>query len=69
MTFAANVKTLKKHKSVFYKHASYALQPHDHYMFLNLWEVGEMLVSPMPARCTHGERTCLSPLIDWNKVI
>lgn len=66
MTFAANVKTLKKHKSVFYKHASYPLQPHDHNMFINLWEVGEILVSPIPGRCTHGERAHLSPLIDWN---
>jgi hypothetical protein len=37
-------------------------------MFLELREMGELLITPLPGYATHGETAWLSPLTDWSKI-
>ena len=69
MTFAAKIRTLKRHKDILVKYSSFEKQPHDHYMFIALGNAGNVLVSPIPGRCSHGERGCLSPFISWDNIV
>jgi hypothetical protein len=37
-------------------------------MFLELRELGEILITPIPGFSTHGETQWLSPLINWENI-
>jgi hypothetical protein len=67
MTFAAKVSTLKRVESVLRKHTS-GTHPDDFQMFLELRQLGELLITPIPGYATHGETRWLSPLTDWSTV-
>ena len=67
MTFAAKVSTLKRVESILRKHTS-ETHPNDFQMFLELRQLGELLITPIPGYATHGERAWLSPLTDWSTV-
>ena len=67
MTFAAKVSTLKRVEPILRKHTS-DTHPNDFQMFLELRELGELLITPLPGYATHGESNWLSPLTDWSKV-
>ena len=67
MTFAAKVSTLKRVESVLRKHTS-GTHPDDFQMFLELRQLGELLITPIPGYATHGETRWLSPLTDWSQL-
>ena len=67
MTFAAKVSTLKRVEPILRKHTS-DTHPNDFQMFLELREIGELLITPLPGYATHGESNWLSPLTDWSKI-
>ena len=67
MTFAAKVSTLKRVESILRKHTS-GTHPNDFQMFLELRQLGELLITPLPGYATHGESAWLSPLTDWSKI-
>jgi FkbM family methyltransferase len=64
MTFAATVKTLKRVEHVFRKWTN-TTHPYDFEMFMELRELGEILISPIPGFSTHGETQWLAPTINW----
>jgi hypothetical protein len=68
MTFAAQVKTLKKDRRVFDKWTK-GTHPHDFMIFVSLCDKfigkGRKLISPIPAYSTHGETNYLAPCVDW----
>lgn len=68
MTFATKIKNLKKNISIINKNCSTQV-PEDHQMFLDLQNCGEILVTPVPGRCTHAEINYLSPLINWELIL
>lgn len=68
MTFASKVKTLKKHKQLFFRCCNTPKAPEDHQLFTLLQNLGNVLVSCVPGRCTHGENTLLSPFVNWRKI-
>ena len=67
MTFAAKVSTLKRVELVLRKHTS-GTHPDDFQMFLELRQLGELLITPIPGYATHGETRWLSPLTDWSQL-
>jgi hypothetical protein len=67
MTFAAKVSTLKRVEPILRKHTS-ETHPNDFQMFLELREMGELLITPLPGYATHGETRWLSPLTNWSKL-
>lgn len=67
MTFSAKVSTLKRVESILRKHTS-GTHPNDFQMFLELRQLGELLITPLPGYATHGESAWLSPLTDWSKI-
>lgn len=67
MTFAAKVSTLKRTERVLRKWTS-GVHPDDFKMFLELREIGESLITPLPGYATHGETRWLSPLTDWSAI-
>lgn len=67
MTFASKVSTLKRVESILRKH-TIGTHPDDFRMFLELREVGELLIIPIPGYATHGETRWLSPLTDWSAI-
>jgi len=67
MTFAAKVSTLKRVEPVLRKHTT-GTHPDDFQMFLELRQLGELLITPIPGYATHGETRWLSPLTDWSKL-
>jgi hypothetical protein len=67
MTFAAQVKTLKKDESILRKYTS-GSYPRDFEMFLALREKQHGLITPIPGYSTHGETAWLSPLTDWSQI-
>ena len=67
MTFATKVSTLKRVESVLRKHTS-GTHPDDFQMFLQLRQLGELLITPIPGYATHGETRWLSPLTEWSTV-
>lgn len=67
MTFASKVSTLKRVESILRKH-TIGTHPDDFRMFLELREVGELLITPIPGYATHGETRWLSPLTDWSAI-
>ena len=67
MTFAAKVKTLKKHEYILRKYTSTS-HPHDFDMWIDLRTKGVSLTTPIPSYSTHGESAWLSPLINWEYV-
>jgi len=67
MTFAAKVSTLKRVEPILRKHTS-GTHPNDFQMFLELRQLGELLITPLPGYATHGESAWLSPLTDWSNI-
>ena len=67
MTFSAKVSTLKRVEAILRKHTS-GTHPNDFQMFLELRQLGELLITPIPGYATHGESAWLSPLTDWSTV-
>lgn len=67
MTFAARSSTLKRTESVLRKWTS-GSHPHDFQMFLELRDLGESLITPIPGYATHGETRWLSPLTNWSEI-
>jgi hypothetical protein len=66
MTFAAQVKTLKRDWR-FFDRWTRTTHPYDFYIFVDLYRKGRRLISPIPTYSTHGETKFLSPLVDWEK--
>lgn len=67
MTFASKVQSLKRCESILRKHTS-GVHPNDFPMFLELRDMGELLVTPIPGYATHGETRWLAPLQNWETV-
>jgi hypothetical protein len=67
MTFAAKVSTLKRVEPILRKW-TFNSYPDDFKMFLELRNVGELLITPIPGYSTHGETNWLSPLTNWNEI-
>jgi hypothetical protein len=67
MTFAAKVSTLKRVEPILRKYTQ-GTYPEDFKMFLELRELGEILITPIPGFSTHGETQWLSPLINWENI-
>jgi hypothetical protein len=67
MTFAAKVSTLKRVESILRKYTQ-GTYPEDFKMFLELRELGEILITPIPGFSTHGETAWLSPTINWENI-
>ena len=67
MTFAAQVKTLKKDELILREYTS-GSYPRDFEMFLALREKQHGLITPIPGYSTHGETAWLSPLTDWSQI-
>lgn len=67
MTFAAKVSTLKRTEQTLRKWTS-GTHPDDFRMFLELRELGESLITPLPGYSTHGETMWLSPLTNWSAI-
>ena len=67
MTFAAKVSTLKRVEPILRKWTSNSY-PDDFKMFLELRDMGELLITPIPGYSTHGETNWLSPLTNWDEV-
>jgi hypothetical protein len=67
MTFASQVKTLKKDESILREYTS-GSYPRDFEMFLALREKQHGLITPIPGYSTHGETAWLSPLTDWSQI-
>ena len=63
MTFAATVNTLKRTEPILRKWTNTS-HPDDFKMFLELREVGETLITPIPGFSTHGESVWLGPLVN-----
>lgn len=64
MTFAAKVSTLKRVEPILRKYTS-GTHPNDFQMFIELRQINELLITPIPGYSTHGETKWLSPLYDW----
>jgi hypothetical protein len=67
MTFASTVGTLKRVEPIIRKWTE-GKHPHDFEMFLELREQNELLITPLPGYCTHGETAWLTPLTNWSKI-
>jgi hypothetical protein len=67
MTFAAKVSTLRENEDIFRKHTS-GTHPNDFQMFLELRQLNELLITPIPGYSTHGETAWLSPFTQWEKI-
>jgi hypothetical protein len=67
MTFASKVSTLKRVEPILRKH-TIGTHPNDFSMFLELREINELLVTPLPGYSTHGETAWLSPLFNWGNI-
>ena len=67
MTFAAKVSTLKRVEPILRKHTS-GTHPNDFQMFLELRQLNELLITPIPGYSTHGETAWLAPHTDWGKI-
>ena len=67
MTFAAKVSTLKRVEPILRKYTQ-GTYPEDFKMFLELRELGEILITPIPGFSTHGETAWLSPIINWENI-
>jgi hypothetical protein len=68
MTFAAKVSTLKRVEHTLRKWTS-GTHPNDFQMFLELRDMNELLITPIPGYATHGETAWLSPLTNWSEII
>ena len=68
MTFASKVKTLKETESILRKH-TLGTHPNDFLMFLELRELSQLLITPLPGYSTHGETTWLTPLTNWKDYV
>lgn len=69
-TYACKFKTFQKHIGI---HKQFCdLQKgytRDHDKFIELWNSGSNLISPIPGWSTHCEVEYLSPCIDWEKYL
>ena len=65
MTFATTVESLITHFNLIKQACSAPVAPEDHALFTNIQQTGDILVTPMPGRATHLEKTDLSPFVDW----
>jgi hypothetical protein len=68
MTFASKVSTLKRIETLLRKH-TVGSYPDDFKMFLELRDMGELLISSIPGYSTHGETRWLAPLTNWHQNI
>ena len=67
MTFASKISTLKRNEELLRKN-TIGTHPNDFQMFIELRNKGEILLTPIPGFCTHGETAWLSPLTDWENI-
>jgi len=69
-TYAGKWKTFKKHWDTHIKYCTpeHTHDGYDHTKFLDLWQQGSNLISPLPGYSTHCELPFLSPLTDWSNV-
>ena len=69
MTFAVKFKTLKEDYSTIIKYLKNKI-PQDYVMFRDLIiNKSRKLASCIPGLSTHGQNPCLSPLVEWDKVV
>tara|TARA_R110000744_G_scaffold230363_2_gene348548 strand:+ start:391 stop:1095 length:705 start_codon:yes stop_codon:yes gene_type:complete len=66
-TFSTTIKTLKEDYNIIKKYANNVYWD-DFSMFLELRDKKRTLISSIPGYSTHGEKTWLSPLTNWNKI-
>jgi hypothetical protein len=69
-TYAGKWKTFKKYWDTHIKYCTpeHTHDGYDHTKFLDLWQQGSNLISPIPGYSTHCELPFLSPLINWNQI-
>ncbi len=69
MTFACTAKVLKEDFEIIKKHTAYfgSERPHDHQMFVDLYNKGRFLYTPMPSY--SGHTVMLPPGVDWPNII
>ncbi len=66
MTFVTRVGELRNDENIFRKYTNGNIC-RDYEMWLELRELGNVLLCPIPGYSTHTETKWLSPLIDWEK--
>ena len=66
MTFATTVERLRLHQDLIFQACVQQVTPLDVSLFTNIRQTGDVLVSSMPGRATHLEKSYLSPFVDWS---
>ena len=67
-TYAMKFSTLKRDLDIHYKYCTMGPVTQDHLKFLELWQMGKSLLTPIPGYSTHVENALMSPTIDWFKI-
>lgn len=69
-TYAGKMSTFKRHWDIHMKYCRNDIthDAYDHTKFVELWEIGSNLITPMPGYSTHCELPFISPIFDWSTV-
>lgn len=68
MTFACKVETIREDNYIWKRHTG-GTHPDDYSAFMDLRDIGRILVSPIPSYSTHIETNWLAPLRNWKGLV